>query len=82
MKVDVMQSILAFIYEGKISVKPENVVEIFSSTKKFKIEEVEKQIIDRMGEYIIIDNFIGFYVATKNGNWNEKNIDVLTFMIQ
>jgi hypothetical protein len=76
-----MKSILTFIYDGKISVQTENVLEIFGAAKKFKIEELEKQIIDKMGEYMTTNNFIGFYVATKDGNWNEKNFDVLTFMI-
>jgi hypothetical protein len=81
MKVEVIKSILDYIYEVKFSVQPENAVEIFGAAKKFKIEELENHIMENMVRYICFDNFIGFYIATKDDKWKDKTAEVLDFMI-
>jgi hypothetical protein len=77
-----MKSILDFMYEGRIAVQPKNSVEVFNAAKKFQVKELEDHVMNNMEKYMTVDNFIGFYVATKDGIWKKKKTDVLKFMIE
>jgi hypothetical protein len=37
--------------------------------------------MENMVRYICFDNFIGFYIATKDDKWKDKTAEVLDFMI-
>jgi hypothetical protein len=81
-KISAMKVILDFIYEGKVNVDSANAIKVLNAAKKFKIGGLEKQIMENAKEYLSIENFIGFYVATKDEMWKEKTAEVLEFMIR
>jgi hypothetical protein len=76
-----MNSILEFIYETKITVQPENAIDILRAAKKFEIKELQDHIMENMNKYMTLDNFIGFHIVTKDEMLRDKSKDVLTFMI-
>jgi hypothetical protein len=80
-KIDAMKSILDFFYEGEAKVASEIAIDVLNAAKKFKINELENHIMENMLKLICFNNFIGFYVATKDDKWKKKTVVVVNFMI-
>ncbi len=76
-----MEKVLELFYFGKFKFDAKDVNDLFDLARKFKIPVLKKYLLNHIEE-INIDNFLAFYIASKEENMENKMKFALDFFAE
>jgi hypothetical protein len=79
MKIEAMDKVMNFLYTGKLTLDPDDVIDVMGCAKRFKIPVLKKYLIQNSEKLININNFLVYYKEANEENLKFLETKVLKF---